>query len=502
MAAPVPIGDDGSAAIQREAAPSTRRATTDAEANAVYEVERTAEALVQGGYTRAALQFPDELLADSTLVAGALQQRLAGHGCRVFILADTSYGSCCVDEVAAEHYSADIIVHYGRTCLSLTSRIPVLYAFGREPLDVAVCAKHIADALPARNLLLLCDVPYAHALDAVADAVRAASSGTVVASTIAVRDRPYVPHTDAAAAIRPGRTWTLPAGQSIGDYTIVYIGGESLTLTNIMVTERSAGVFSYDPQLQQVREETRAVNRHLNRRYFLVQKARDADVVGILVGTLAATRYQQVVEALKELLRRRAKKYYVFVVGKLNVAKLANFPEIDAFVLVACPENTLADSRDYFQPLVTPHEMLLALSRTADWTGDYVTDFHAFIDEIDRTSADDDNHSGSDSDAPHYSLVTGALKQSRRYNNPRHAAAAATSRDTVLVAGVQDMSLRDTNAQVARYLGSAGAEHLLARSFRGLGHDDNAEEDPAPMLAVDGLSGIARGYDFERGNVS
>ena len=31
--------------------------------------------------------------------------------------------------------------------------------------------------------------------------------------------------------------------------------------------------------------------------------------------------------------------------GKLNVAKMANFMEMDVFVLVACPENTLIDSK-------------------------------------------------------------------------------------------------------------------------------------------------------------
>jgi diphthamide biosynthesis protein 2 len=34
------------------------------------------------------------------------------------ILADTAYGQCCVDEVAAEHFSADCLVHYGPACLS------------------------------------------------------------------------------------------------------------------------------------------------------------------------------------------------------------------------------------------------------------------------------------------------------------------------------------------------------------------------------------------------
>lgn len=38
-------------------------------------------------------------------------------------------------------------------------------------------------------------------------------------------------------------------------------------------------------------------------------------------------------------------QYYTIAVGKLNPAKMANFMEIDIFVLVACPENSLVDSQ-------------------------------------------------------------------------------------------------------------------------------------------------------------
>src|SRR6202000_1650150 len=55
---------------------------------------------------------------------------------RLFILADTSYGACCVDEVAAEHVDADVVVHYGRSCLSPTARLPVIYVFTTRPLDM------------------------------------------------------------------------------------------------------------------------------------------------------------------------------------------------------------------------------------------------------------------------------------------------------------------------------------------------------------------------------
>jgi diphthamide biosynthesis enzyme Dph1/Dph2-like protein len=76
-------------------------------------------------------------------------------------------------------------------------------------------------------------------------------------------------------------------------------------------------------------------------RYFLVQKAKEAQVVGILAGTLGVANYLEVIERLQKLVAKAGKTSYSFVVGKINQAKLANFMEIDVFVLVACPENSL-----------------------------------------------------------------------------------------------------------------------------------------------------------------
>ena len=56
-------------------------------------------------------------------------------------------------------------------------------------------------------------------------------------------------------------------------------------------------------------------------------------------------------------------QYYTVAIGKLNVPKMANFLEIDVYVLVACPENSLIDSRDFYKPVITPFEMELACIR-------------------------------------------------------------------------------------------------------------------------------------------
>ena len=59
------------------------------------------------------------------------------------------------------------------------------------------------------------------------------------------------------------------------------------------------------------------------------------------MGTLGAENYLSVLKKIKELLQLSGRKYYTFVMGKLNPAKLANFLEIDMFVLIACRENSL-----------------------------------------------------------------------------------------------------------------------------------------------------------------
>ena len=82
---------------------------------------------------RVALQFADEWLGDARLCTTLLREALADAAADVelFVLGDTSYGSCCVDEVAAAHTTADAVIHFGRSCLRCATRVPT---FGASPL--------------------------------------------------------------------------------------------------------------------------------------------------------------------------------------------------------------------------------------------------------------------------------------------------------------------------------------------------------------------------------
>ena len=127
----------------------------------------------------------------------------------------------------------------------------------------------------------------------------------------------------------------------------------------------SVKVHGYDPTTRQATLQSEKTNKLLMRRYAVVQQARDADVFGILVGTLGvgsqptyslfidchpdvtneSASYLPLIANLRQVLANAHKKAYTISVGKLNPAKLANFAEIECFVLVACPENSLIDAK-------------------------------------------------------------------------------------------------------------------------------------------------------------
>jgi 2-(3-amino-3-carboxypropyl)histidine synthase len=68
----------------------------------------------------------------------------------VVILADVTYGACCVDDVTAAALDCPLLIHYGHSCLvPLTHTVvPVLYVFVEVQFDAA----HAADCLVATAL--------------------------------------------------------------------------------------------------------------------------------------------------------------------------------------------------------------------------------------------------------------------------------------------------------------------------------------------------------------
>jgi len=100
---------------------------------------------------------------------------------------------------------------------------------------------------------------------------------------------------------------------------------------------------------------------------------KDASVIGIIVGSmgLTADSTNHLLKRLQTLIYHSGKKHYTFVMGRLNEAKLCNFPEIDVYCLISNEDQALIPPKTFHVPVVTPYELELGLG-AHEWKSSYL----------------------------------------------------------------------------------------------------------------------------------
>ena len=459
----------------------------------------------------------------------------------VFCLGDTTIGPCCPDEVAALHLQADVMVHYGHACLSPTGTLPVVYSFGRLEMDVTDAVQSIAkeEGTVPERVLVLFEVGYHHVTGALELALKECGTSDVAIGRIPQptlkRKRPISQSvgsccggqkdTDESCCMKEENTQTISTAspnsseqenqppendapirsplvvgglelpdaiaswEDLTDYTLIFIGECESTskrqYVNIMLHFLSQSTpprayWTYSPKANLLSTSVPiSLQKTLNRRFFLTQKARDANVFGILVSNLSQQHLVDVVKTLKARIHDAGKSSYSFAVGKINPAKLANFAEIECFVLVACREHSLLDDeREYPVPVITPLELEVALG-TLEWGAQaYSLDCQDVLRMGTGTGSPSKRclglDNGEEDDAPYFSLVTGKYAQRASASEP------------------QDLDLEHLpgRGQVTAYKSEA-AKFLKQREYQGLQTQAGETEVKAAMV---GQQGIASDY--------
>lgn len=528
---------------------------SDEQVAITYEIERTVREIRDGRWNRIALQFPDHMLVDAPRVYEQLSRGLAkakraqsgSAGApkrdgtatvedlgeqletnmgleekiddtdRLFILGDTSYGACCVDEVAAEHVDADCVVHYGRSCLSPPSRLPVIYVFTARPLDLAQTAATFEATYPdkAQKVILMADIPYAHHLPALHSRLEAAGYTSLFSTSIVHNPSSPLPN----RTTPPG---TAADKSALLDWALFHISSppDALLLT-LSSRVASTHIYPTTPSPEPPVAEVANTRMTLRRRYALCTSLSTTPVFGILINTLSVKNYMTILAHVQSVIAAAGKKSYTFVVGKVNAAKVANFSEVGGWVVIGCWESSLIESKDFWRPLITPFELEIALMQDGErvWTGEWNADFGEVLEdartkkigeekkkkkeEKDEGTADADYDSEEESAPPEFDLRTGRYVS---HSRPMASSSSSTSTKPIPQTADHDPATPASNALTKRATGalasvngvvSPGAEFLRSkRTWVGLGSDYNDPETVGERAAKmeEGRSGIARGY--------
>lgn len=76
----------------------------------------------------------------------------------------------------------------------------------------------------------------------------------------------------------------------------------------------------------------RTLTAVIKKKHYIKEKIKDSTYVGILICSLSIKDLHERINRVKHLCKRANKKCYIFSVGRPNVAKLANFPEVMYFL--------------------------------------------------------------------------------------------------------------------------------------------------------------------------
>ncbi|EAZ25068.1 hypothetical protein OsJ_08861 [Oryza sativa Japonica Group] len=284
-----------------------------------FELPKTAHRIRSSGARRTALQLPEGLLLFSLPLSHLLAPFLEPDPSNdVLILADPTYGACCLADRPAKALAADVLVHYGHSCLVpvTSSLLPVLYVF----VEIRVDAQRLADA------------------------VRAAFPDPADAPRLAI------------------------AAPSEGVGAVVFVADGRFHLEAFMIANPGVKAYRFDPFLGVlVLEEYDHVGMKQARKE-AVLAARKAKSWGVILGTLGRQGSVKVLDRVVEHLEEKGLEHTVVLMSELSPARMELFGDsVDAWVQIACPRLSIDWGEGFKKPMLTTFEFDVALGYVPGW---------------------------------------------------------------------------------------------------------------------------------------
>lgn len=458
----------------------------------------------------------------------------------VWILADTSYSPCCIDEVAANHVNSDIVIHFGDACLNPVNKIQSCYVFGKPYLNLDKIIEIFENNYQDKDekIVLMADSTYSYHLNEIFNKLKNERdyNNLVIANIDYEKSGNKCKIIDGYNRIDFGnnikivnRILTGFNKEELNEFIEFNINdeeegdrGEEESCKFDQFTQEyslfhltrphDSRILELTTKFKEIKivdiENFKIIDDQLPtmmKRYRNMQITRTASTIGILVNTLSLFNTKKLLNQIIKSVIEAGKKHYMFVVGKPNVAKLANFDCIDVWCIIGCGQSGIVIDLfgDYFKPIITPYELKLALMPQVTWTGKWVTDFIALIEHDETEGKENENKQDIqevDEFAPEYDPVTGTLKMNQPLRQLRHLELELEHENDKRNYNNTDQE----DSLVKKFSGtlavgntvSTSALKLQERQWSGLGSDFNDQQvSPEGALVEDGRTGIARGYN-------
>ncbi|KAJ4897460.1 diphthamide synthesis DPH2 family protein [Raphanus sativus] len=314
---------------------------------------------------RVAIQLPEGLLMYA-LTLSDIFTSFAGAS-RCFVLGDVTYGACCVDDFSASALGADLLIHYGHSCLVPidSTKIPCLYVFVEIQIDVKCLLNTInlnlgGDGGVKKRIILAGTIQFTSAIRAVKLDLEKLGFSVLI---------PQSKPLSAGEVLGCTAPKVISRVEDGGeDAVLVFVADGRFHLEAFMIANPKIKAFRYDPYLGKMflEEYDHKGMRETRRR--AIARAKDAKTWGIMLGTLGRQGNPRILERLEKRMEERGIDSTVVLMSELSPTRVALFEDsVDAWVQIACPRLSIDWGEAFLKPLLTTFEAEIALGFIPGW---------------------------------------------------------------------------------------------------------------------------------------
>ena len=317
------------------------------------EEERLVAEITGRGARRILLQLPDGLKAEGPRLATLIRNKT---GAEVFVSAVPAWGACDLSLDAASRLKADLLVHYGHNefLRDGSNEIPVVYVPAKSRHEVIPVVERSLPLLQGKTIGLATTVQHLHTLPTVEQFLE---------------EKGFTVHV-------PGRgPWAHETGQVLGcDYfglrkiqpqvdSFLIVGSYFHGLGAALSVDRPTVLADpYDGSVRSLDEDR---NRIIRQRFAMIEKARKANMFGIIVSTKPGQSNPGIATSILQQLEEKGKIGVLLYADEVLPEKLMDFTDLEVFVDTACPRLALDDPERFPKPILTRDEIMVAVGA---WT--------------------------------------------------------------------------------------------------------------------------------------
>lgn len=328
-----------------------------------FEIHKCVWRVRTSGVKRVALQFPEGLLMYSLIISDILSTFTSATHC--FILGDVTYGACCVDDLSAGALSADLLIHFGHSCLVPidSTTIPCLYIFVEISIDVHRLLHELKlnfyNSNTYDNIIMAGTIQFASAIRAVKPELEK------MGFSVLIPQAKPLSAGEVLGCTAPSVKNRFSDGENV---VLVFVADGRFHLEAFMIANPGIKTYRYDPYIGKLFVEEYDHKGMKEERRRAIEKAREAKNWGIVLGTLGRQGNPRILDRLEKKMSEKGMTWTVVLMSEISPTRIALFEDaVDAWIQIACPRLSIDWGDAFRRPLLTPFEAEIALGDLLGW---------------------------------------------------------------------------------------------------------------------------------------